>query len=157
MEELNITPAVLKPTRWQAQWYELDPQRLVIERKAMQAKFPSFRMHKLDDGRLGWSGVLESNRANRYQILLIYPEQFPYKQPMVYPIDPKVIALELDGDKYKHQYPDLRLCLYFPGDRNFDVRTTAATVVAVSAAWFFAYETWLENGRSYWPGPEVGH
>ncbi|MEI6046714.1 MAG: hypothetical protein WCS37_20360 [Chloroflexota bacterium] len=147
----------LKPTRWYAAWHELDPQRLSFERKAMANKFPSFHMHRMQDGRLAWSGTLQSNRGNAYKILLVYPVQFPYKPPLVYPIEPTIEAFDPGTDKYKHQYPDGHLCLYFPGDRDFDVKTTAATVVAVSAAWFFAYESWLESGRREWPGPEVDH
>ncbi len=158
MEQDNIPEtSQLKPTRWQADWHELDPRRLVFERNMMTEKFPSFRMHRLQDGRLAWSGTLESNRGNQYQILLVYPEQFPWKPPMVYPVNPPIRAVEQEGNKFKHQYPDGHLCLYFPADRDFDVKTSAATVVAVTAAWFFAYECWLESDRKQWPGPEIDH
>ena len=147
----------LRPTRWHASWFELDPRRLTIERDAMGTKFPSFKLNRLPDGRLAWQGNLQSNRGNTYQIMIIYPETFPYKEPQVFPINPIVRAMDVDGKKFKHQYPDGHLCLYYPGDRDFDVRTTAATVIAVAAAWFFAYECWLESGRKSWPGPEVNH
>lgn len=147
----------LGSTRWFAAWYELDPNRLRVERETMKEKFPSFSLSRLKDGRLAWNGALTTNRGRRYEIMLVYPVQFPYKPPIVYPIEPEVYAFEADGTKYKHQYPDGHLCLYFPGDRDFDVRTTAATVVAVSAAWFFAYECWLESGRRDWPGSEIDH
>jgi hypothetical protein len=136
-------------------WYEYDPQRLLIERKAMALKFPQFQLLKRDNA-LCWYGTLESNRGNKYEILVEYPEHFPNMAPSVFPVSPEINSTDQSG-QLKHQYPNGKLCLYYPGDRTFSHDTTAATVVAVAAAWFFAYEAWLESGKQMWPGQELDH
>ena len=136
-------------------WYQTMPERLLLEKQVMNDKFPQFELFLLD-GQLRWLGELVTNRANKYQLEIRYPNDFPYKAPLVYPIEPIIEAYETEGsERYKHQYPDTHLCLYYPGDKTFSPKTTAAAVVAVAAAWLFAYETWLENGGTYWPGQEA--
>jgi len=136
-------------------WYEHDPIRLVIEKKAMQERYPRFTLRKLDDGRLAWLGTLTSNTGNQYLIALLYPHNFPNSPPEVYPIDPAIEVVDVGGRRYKHQYADGHLCLYYPADRTFGANSTAATVVTVAAAWFFSYEYWLRSGKREWPGVEV--
>ncbi|MBN9392348.1 MAG: hypothetical protein J0I20_30200 [Chloroflexi bacterium] len=135
-------------------WYEYDPQRLLIERKAMALKFPQFQLLKREDA-FCWLGTPESNRGNKYEILVEYPEHFPNMAPSVFPVTPGVNSTDLT-DQLKHHYPNGKLCLYYPGDRTFSNDTTAATVV-VTAAWFFPYEAWLESGKRVWPGQELDH
>ncbi|NJL54012.1 hypothetical protein HC928_01825 [bacterium] len=136
-------------------WYQSDPARLIIEKRAMEARFPQFRL--IQDGqKLTWIGKLESNRDNTYEIAVVYPDNFPIKPPDVYPIDPIItVWKDAQAGHLKHQYNDGKLCLYFPGDGSFSDKTTAATVVAVAAAWFFAYEAWLASGKREWPGIEA--
>jgi hypothetical protein len=145
----------IKPQQWRAYWYESDSVRLLIEKQAMRERFPGFSLRKLDDGRLAWMGTLTSNKNNRYRIALIYPHSFPNSPPEVYPIDPAIQVTDTSGQRLKHQYADGHLCLYYPADRSFDINSTAATVVAVAAAWFFSYERWLESGKQDWPGDEA--
>lgn len=135
-------------------WFNLDPERLLIEQEAMAQKFPQFQMLRLEDDNLGWLGTLTTNRENSYTLLVEYPAAFPDKPPTVKPVEPDFLALDTEG-KLKHQYPDGKLCLFYPGDRTFSRRTTAAAVIAVTAAWLFAYESWLETGA--WPGKEIDH
>jgi ubiquitin-protein ligase len=145
----------LKPTRWfAAHWYETLPGRLLIEKQAMQKCFPQFELVK-DEEQLAWVGTLESNRNNQYEIAVMYPYDFPSEPPKVYPLNPPVQVFDERTLRTRHQYPDGHLCLYYPQDRSFNATATAATVVGVAAAWFFAYESWLESGKSDWPGDEV--
>lgn len=138
-----------------AKWFELWPERLLLEKQLMEAKFPQFELI-YRDGMMRWIGELETNRNNTYLLEIRYPDEFPYKAPLVYPIDPIVEAyIDDTSDRYKHQYPDTRLCLFYPGDKTFSPETSATDVVAVAAAWLFSYETWLESGRTYWPGQEA--
>lgn len=140
-----------------APWFETNQARVLLEQKAMEMRFPQFRlMRDNKEHKLLWRGTLDSNGGNHYEIALIYPDDFPHKPPDVYPVDP-VITVWKDEEtgRLKHQYNDGRLCLYYPGDRTFAQNTTAATVVAVAAAWFFSYERWLESGKTDWPGIEV--
>ena len=137
-------------------WYESDSARLLIEKMAMDERFPSFILRKLNDGRLAWVGTLTTNNDNMYQILVVYPSNFPYAPPEVYPIEPAIQVLDPRGHRMlKHQYADGHLCLYYPADRSFGDKSTAATVVAVAAAWFFCYEQWLCSGKREWPGVEA--
>ncbi|EFO81188.1 hypothetical protein OSCT_0922 [Oscillochloris trichoides DG-6] len=145
----------LRPMRWHATWYDQNPARLILEKRAMESRFPRFQLFN-DGGQLVWTGKLESNRGNTYEIALYYPESFPNEPPLVFPINPVITVYKDEvAGRLKHQYNDGHLCLYYPGDRTFAANTTAATVVAVAAAWFFAYESWLESGKTEWPGIEA--
>ena len=141
----------LGPTCWHgALWYEINPARLVLEKEAMEMRFPAFRMVR-DKHQLAWVGTLETNRRNiNYKIAIYYPDNFPELPPRVFPIEPPITDLQ-------HQYADGSLCLFHPNDRFFEANTTAVTVLAAAAAWFFAYETWQASGKAEWIGREAGH
>lgn len=143
----------VKPTRWQASnWWETNPDRLLKERKVMEDLFPDFELRELDDS-LAWNGTLRSNRGNRYQVAIVYPDQYPNpeKAPEAFIIDP-----EIDRSETKHLWPNGRLCLFHPGDsasRSWQKSSTAATVVSWVGAWIFAHEHYQRTGT--WPGPEA--
>jgi ubiquitin-protein ligase len=147
------------------QWWHTDSgrERLVIERQAMTERLPDFRLLKLDDDSMAWRGTLtapprtETGTGNTYEVLLIYPANFPNQPPNVIPLDPVIEVVDDDGVHLVHQYRDGHMCLFYPNDRSFTQVTTAATVLAVAAAWLFAYEEWLASGRKSWPGPAVNH
>lgn len=146
----------IKPQRWFNQsWYRSNPARVVIEQRAMRARFPQFELRE-DRGQLLWLGTLTTNRGNSYQVAVYYPDDYPNSEPKVFPIEP---AITVWKDQRKgllmHQFRDGSLCLFHPDDRFVQQNTTVATVVAVAAAWFFAYETWRETGE--WPGIEAPH
>lgn len=134
-------------------WYESNPARLVLEQEAMKRRFPGFQLNR-EGATLFWLGTLTSNTNKQYQIAVSYPDNFPDVPPKVYPIDP-LIAIWRDDRMLQHQYNDGSLCLFHPNDRFWESKTTAATVIATAAAWFFAYERWLESGRQTWPGLEA--
>jgi len=146
----RITPQV-----WCANWYETAPDRLLIEKEAMRKRFPGFELVKMDDDNLVWLGTLTSNSNNQYEIAVIYPRNFPNSAPLVYPVNPRIEVWDEKSFRVRHQYSDGHLCLYYPGDRTFHNNTTAAVVIGVAAAWFFAYEYWLDSGKREWPGPEA--
>ena len=136
-------------------WFRRNPERVLLEKAVMAKSFPQFELILLADDFLRWFGPLETNRGNVYRLEVRYPDEFPDKAPQVYPLNPVIEAFMPGTNRYKHQYPDGHLCLHYPGDKTFSPKTTAAAVVAVAAAWFFSYETWLESGCTYWPGPEA--
>ena len=135
------------PTRWYIQWYLVRKDRLVAESKVMKLSFPQFKLKRLKGGALAWRGEIVSNKGNRYDIALIYPENFPYEPIKAYILFPK-----LHPDT-PHVFADGSLCLFAPSDRGWDDSITAATMAAKVAAWIFAYEYWLEKG--VWPGPSA--
>jgi len=144
----------LQPSRWHNQlWYQANPARLLMERKAVESRFPQFALVR-DGEQLVWMGKLTTNRGEVYEIALYYPDDFPISPPRVFPIVPTITSWKNEAaGELKHQYADGALCLYDPKDRTFNQNSTAATVIAVAAAWLFAYETWLDSGE--WPGLEA--
>jgi len=125
--------------------------RLTAESEAMK-RFPGFRLRLSDEGNLTWAGVLRStfNRCRRYAVKVTYPGRFPHEAPVV------TIEKPALKEKTPHLLSGNCPCLYrgVRGPRNgYDpARTTAATLVAWTALWIHAYETWQATGS--WPGRE---
>ncbi len=125
--------------------------RLAAEAEAMQ-RFPSFKLHLPEGGNLTWAGILRStfNRRKRYLVKVTYPDRFPHEAPVVTIEKPALV------EKTPHLLSGKRPCLYRGeyGPRNgYDpARTTAATLVAWTALWIHAYETW--QATDTWPGRE---
>jgi hypothetical protein len=130
-------------------WWETEygQWRLVAELEAMRRSFPHFRTFRTQ-GVLCWEGVLASavTPGKRYCVRMTYPHGFPDETPI-----PTIEAPRLHPDA-PHLLDGNRPCLFRDGGREgYDpARTTAATLVAWTALWIHAYETWLETGR--WPG-----
>jgi hypothetical protein len=123
--------------------------RLSVEVDAMRERFPSFRLAAADQGQYCWAGRLRSSiGGKRYAVRVTYPWSFPDEAPVV----------TFDRHRFPSGTPHLlngnRPCLYLPsgGPRNgYDpARTTAATMVAWTALWIHAYETW--KATEVWPG-----
>lgn len=151
---------LVRPQRWFGEaepWYELNPARLLLEKKAMEARFPGFLLVRVEKtNRLAWRGTLQTNRGNSYEIALVYPDDFPAHPPKAYPITPPIeVWKDAEQRWLKHQYRDGEFCLYYPQDRDFTPNTTAAKVMAIAATWLFSYESWLESGKTDWPGIEI--
>ena len=138
-------------------WYEANPARLIKEKKIMETRFPGFQLVR-DGAQLVWIGTITTNRGTPYEIALYYPNEFPALPPKVYPINPAISSWEnRQAGRLKHQWSDGSLCLDFPSDKTLNVNATAATVIAMAAAWLFAYESWMESGQTDWPGIEAPH
>jgi len=129
-------------------WYSEEPDRLAIEKEAIEERFPQFQLRKYSTGDLFWFGNITTRNGNDYTIEVRYPESYPYKPPKVFPVDPEI-------SEAKHMYKDGSLCLFYPDDQSFTPNNTAATVIAWAAAWLHAYEVWKKAGR--WPGDAVSH
>lgn len=120
--------------------------RFTAEAEAMR-RFPEFRATVDDAGLLGWAGWLHSALPGRnpYLVRVTYPECFPDEAPSVAIVRPQL----------PHEVPHLlsgqHPCLYSPHRDGYDpARTTAATLVAWTALWIHAFETWRSTGD--WPG-----
>jgi hypothetical protein len=132
----------------EAWWHsEYGSWRLAAEVGAMR-RFPGFRATVGGNGLLRWTGWLESALppGRSYYVRVAYPACFPDEAPLVSILRPEL----------PHEVPHLlsgqRPCLYRGGYRDgYDpARTTAATLVAWTALWIHAFETWQTTGR--WPG-----
>lgn len=111
-------------------------------------RFPGFRLHE-QDSRLCWLGRIRSTLGSEeYPVRVTYPHDFPDAAPLV----------TFDGVAFPPGTPHLldgnRPCLFnwSQGPRNgYDPgRTTAATLVAWTALWLAAFETW--RATAAWPG-----
>jgi len=133
-------------------WWETDygGWRRSAECDAMHQHFPGFHVNELPDGRFSWLGWLQSglDPERRYLVRVTYPHDFPDHPPEVRIERPAL------PDAVPHLLGPQRPCLYLPsqGPRNgYDPgRTTAATLVAWTALWIHAFESWQASGR--WPG-----
>jgi hypothetical protein len=124
--------------------------RLAVETEAME-RFPGFRLCERQ-GNLTWVGVLWSSlHPRRYVVTVTYPPWFPDEAPSVAIVQPEL------SQGTPHLLDGNRPCLYqsSQGGRNgYDpARTTAATLVAWTALWIHAYETWRATGD--WPGRQA--
>lgn len=125
--------------------------RLSAESEAM-GRFPGFSLHRPDGGPLIWAGRLRSglNRHRRYIVTVTYPRRFPHEAPLVAITSPRLAR------GTPHLLHGNHPCLYHGGRSprsGYDpARTTAATLVAWTALWIHAYETWRATGT--WPGRE---
>jgi hypothetical protein len=132
------------------QWWETayGRWRLAAELDAMR-RFPGFALYRAADGILAWAGHLESSLGrSRYLVSVSYPPSFPDHSPLVLIEDPEL------PPETPHLLGTKRPCLYRSDEgprHGYDPgRTTAATLVAWTALWIHAFETWRATGR--WPG-----
>jgi hypothetical protein len=122
--------------------------RLAKEIEAMR-RFPGFTLSL--EVYVNWRGWLETALSrSRYRVRVAYPERFPAEAPWVCIEEPEI------PPGVPHQLGPGRPCLYRPlNDPRYGYapgRTTAATLVAWTALWLHAYETWRVTGA--WPGQE---
>lgn len=138
-----------KPTPWWETPY--GRWRLEVETRAME-RFPDFRLYERQ-GSVVWVGELRSSLPSRrrYVVAVTYPAWFPDEAPSVSIEHPQLTQ------GTPHLLEAKRPCLYQSSDGSrsgYDpARTTAATLVAWTALWIHAYETWQWTGS--WPGREA--
>ena len=126
-------------------------ERLKIEERAMDERFPGFVLVWNHHGDIAWVGTLESSlpRGKRYRLVVAYPHRFPDEAPGVWILDPEI------PNNTPHLLSERRPCLYRPHNDSrygYSASTTAATMVAWTALWIHAYETW--QATRVWPGRE---
>src|SRR5947209_4955607 len=88
--------------------------RLQVEVKAMRDVFrDTFTLNVPKWGSLFWTGTVYLNmkrvEVREHTLKIIYPQEFPYKPPKVYVIQPRI-----KSDLY--QYDDGQLSLFNPSD-----------------------------------------
>ena len=123
--------------------------RLSVEVEAMK-RFPDFQSCCGPHGHLAWIGSLRSslNPKRSYLVTVTYADAFPDEAPLVSIVEPEL------SQGTPHLLEGNRPCLYTRHGRHGyePARTTAATLVAWTALWIHAYETWRATGS--WPGAE---
>lgn len=126
-----------------------------FEIKGMRRCFPQFKLFTGDgsyrfapNGAVYWGGMLRTNNDKEYSVAVVYPVNWPDGQIRAY-------VRELMDVSTPHKYNDGHLCLYSNdhgggGEGYVSGETTAATIVAWTAAWLNAYEVYQSKG--VWPG-----
>ena len=154
--EAEIERAPGNPNGPQQDWWNTayGRWRLEAEEQAMREHFPGFETVLAEEGETGkraiaWRGWLQSGLpgGDRYLVYVAYCAGFPDLDPAVI-----IAAPELPGPT-PHLLFGQAPCLYDHSGsaRGYDpASTTAATLVAWTALWIHAYETWKKTGT--WPG-----
>ena len=124
----------------------ITPQRLELECASMRHSNAS--LIQCPSGQLCWCDVIQSNRGNRYHVLIGYSPAFPFERPFAMITAPEIY------EGAPHRYLDGTLCL-FPSQSDPTMATTAGVVRGRTALWVLLFEHWLESGE--WGGPEHGH
>lgn len=127
-------------------WYQKLPGRLLKEQEIVKSSFPQSRLIRVGDGDLAWILWLRTNSNREYLVEIVYPDGFPLAYPSAFVLKPRI-------KRAPHQYNDGHLCLFSTVDRPersyVPSKTTAATVIAWTAAWLASYEIWQRTGT--WP------
>lgn len=124
----------------------IDEDRLDIERKAMRQAFPEATLLRVDsDGTLGWRvGIVIDETV--YDVVMIYPENYPYRILDIYVIGP-----ELDSNQTPHMHPDGSLSL--SSTREWKPSYTAVRGVLLAAKWLEGKERYQAKG--VWPDEKL--
>ncbi len=139
------------------QWYERNPTLLRAEQTAMEKFFPSFKLYKLDDGRLYWTGVLSPGvyetkfgTPRTYTVMAVYQNNHPVQKMgssvYVYLIQPDIDDIIKEYGKCPHHLlrdsiGEVYLCTANSEDiKTGSTITTAASVLAWAVKWLLAYE-----------------
>ena len=150
--ELVLAPSPPETEGDELEWWhtEYGSWRFAAEAEAMR-RFPGFRAVLSETELLSWAGWLRSGLplGRRYLVRVTYPACFPDEPPIVSIVKPE-LPLEVP-----HLLSGQHPCLYRGGGHEgYDpARTTAATLVAWTALWIHAFETWQATGT--WPGMEA--
>jgi ubiquitin-protein ligase len=140
--------ATIKENIWYArpkQWHRVKPKLLRREQQAMRRFYPKMKMSTTGQEDLCWEGAISTWSGNEYQVLVRYPNSFPYLPPKAFIAEPKI-------EKSRHIYEDGHLCLFHKDDKTWQPETTAATVMSWVSLWLHCYEVWQETGE--WPRRE---
>jgi hypothetical protein len=145
--EIELAPRIASEMRrdwWNTRYGRW---RLEVEEQAMRERFPGFQAVLLDETYIAWVGRLQSALAGggSYLVYVVY-DGFPYLAPRA------IIAAPRFVESTPHLLRGQEPCLFRGGGaRGYDAAsTTAATLVAWTALWIHAYETWRQTGC--WPG-----
>ncbi len=148
-----------------AQWYETNPSLLAMEQAAMAHNYPQFKLERLDDGRLCWTGILEPGVfeskygvKRQYHVMAVYDNNHPNQRMgssvKVYPVMPDIDEMiQMCGFQPLHLLRDdvgnLYLCTNEAGDQKVGVTTTtAASVLGWASKWLIAFELVLTGDLS---------
>jgi ubiquitin-protein ligase len=120
-------------------------QRRFLKHQLIRGSLPAFDSNEIS---ISWNGLITSNNNNEYLVKIQYPTNFPSEPPSAFIVSPQVD----DATPHRWVKKNNALCLMHPNDHTWERNSTAATFIALVAAWIFAYESWKETGE--WIGKE---
>jgi hypothetical protein len=120
-------------------WYERNPQRFEAEINLIKQNHPGARIF-IQRGKVTIYLKVTENK-NRYLAEIVYPEDFPYKQPRACIIKPQLPNLH----EKIHRFRDGSLCLARP--EQMGPQTSGKVICDWVKGWVKAYEVWLRTGR----------
>ena len=139
-------------------WYIREPKLLEAEEAAMKRSFPQFKLDKLDDGRLFWTGTLYpmGRSGISWTLMAIYDHNHPNNSTYggsirVYSIDPDIDKLQRElGAPLPHVINDGNGRIYMCTARKEDfqagrVVTSAAQSLRWALKWTFTVSCWLDG------------
>lgn len=139
-------------------WWRTHPEWLRADKDAVTAALPDFAYERVD-GRPSWTGTLSTGRR-RYRVRVTYWHPDRRRLPVVEALDPP----DLDADSSTRPMPPEHYSAELPWGRNVPCvaapedwdppRTTVVDVLAWTADWLLAYETWCAGHM--WPGERIG-
>jgi hypothetical protein len=123
-------------------WYEDNPRRLLIEKRALEQSFPQFYFFRSGSA-LGVRGYLSTSRGGFYSLEILYPSSFPYGAPEVYVLSPSI-------SDALHKFDGNQICVHY---NEWRPQYTITVMIGWAAHWLHSYEIWKSTGR--WPGREI--
>lgn len=121
----------------------------LVQIGAMKSRYPKFKVQKMDDGKIIFTGNIQPKEYMReYTVSIEYHGGY---EPHVKVISPSLV------EKPPHYYhASKRLCLFKPANFTWKESTLIANhIVSWTSAWLYFYEIWLEKNE--WLGPEASH
>ena len=119
-------------------WYEMFPQRLVLEVIRVQSFDSSFRLRRWL-GTLCWEGrvveIPDGVEAPPLHFLIVYPDAFPAIAPEV-----EIVSPDLDPAEWGHDWHRWRngdVCYVQPS--KWQISTTADEIIKKVGDWYFNY------------------
>ena len=118
-------------------WYKKNPERLEVEIRLIKTHHQGARIFQ-ERGRIAVFSKFHG-RKSHYLAKLIYPDDFPWEQPKVWIIEPRI-------RKAPHRWRDRSICLHGEQD---GPRISGRIVLDRTNQWIKAYEEWCDTSK--WP------
>ena len=119
-------------------WYEVTPERLVLENIRVKALFPNFGLVCIE-GVLQWHGSVSEFppglQAVPLNILIEYPPAFPASPPQVRLLNSEIGSHEV-GHQW-HRWFNGNICFIRP--RYWQISTTTDEIISKVEDWYFNY------------------
>lgn len=141
-------------------WYERDPELLKGEKEVMNNFFPRFRLDKMPDGRLFWTGTLnpELRKNSSWTLHVVYDNNHPHNSSFggsikIYSVYPDLDAISKKLGTIPHTLRDSSGSIYLCTSRPEDFKahstvTSAASALGWAAKWIAYFELWIAGDIS---------